>query len=533
MGKVFNTTADCKPKLHYMVDISGRLKEITGLVERGEYFTINRARQYGKTTTLRALKHALEEEYLTVSMDFQKIGESKFRNENTFSIAFARMFLRALSGNKKEFNKQMEKSVQALTYAVLNDSDGIELLELFEFLSDICAASVKPVVLMIDEVDSAANNQVFLDFLAQLRAYYIDRDVTPAFQSVILAGVYDIKNLKRKLRPNEEHKVNSPWNIAADFNVDMSFSALDISGMLDRYEEDYQTGMDIRMMSGLLYDYTSGYPFLVSRLCQIMDERVAESDGFPDKAAVWTKEGFLEAVKILLSEKNTLFETLVNKLTEYPELKDMLYMVLFSGDKISFNHDNQMIDIAAMLGFVKNEQGTMVIANRIFETRLYNLFLSEEEINSRIFAAGVSDKNQFLQDGFLNMELILEKFFVCWEELYSSADEKFIEDNGRKFFLLFLKPIINGVGNYYIEARTRDNKRTDVIVDYHEKQYVIEIKIWRGNEYNKRGEKQLMEYIDAYHLEKGYLLSFNFNKKKVTGIREISVGNRIIVEAVV
>ena len=90
MGKVFNTTADCKPKLHYMVDISGRLKEITGVVERGEYFTINRARQYGKTTTLRALKHALEEEYLTVSMDFQKIGESKFRNENTFSIAFAR-----------------------------------------------------------------------------------------------------------------------------------------------------------------------------------------------------------------------------------------------------------------------------------------------------------------------------------------------------------------------------------------------------------------------------------------------------------
>lgn len=65
---------------------------------------------------------------------------------------------------------------------------------------------------MIDEVDSATNNQVFLDFLVQLRAYYIDRDVQPTFQSVILTGVYDVMNLKRKIRPDEEHKVNSPWN---------------------------------------------------------------------------------------------------------------------------------------------------------------------------------------------------------------------------------------------------------------------------------------------------------------------------------
>lgn len=45
-----------------MVDIRGRLEEIAGFVDRGEYFTINRARQYGKTTTLRALKGAMREE---------------------------------------------------------------------------------------------------------------------------------------------------------------------------------------------------------------------------------------------------------------------------------------------------------------------------------------------------------------------------------------------------------------------------------------------------------------------------------------
>lgn len=54
-------------------------------------------------------------------------------------------------------------------------------------------------------------------------------------------------------------------------------------------------------------------------------------------------------------------------------------------------------------------------------------------------------------------------------------------------------------------------RRTDVIIDYLGKQYVLEMKIWHGEEYNRRGELQLAEYLDDYGLDKGYLLSFNFN----------------------
>ena len=62
---------------------------------------------------------------------------------------------------------------------------------------------------------------------------------------------------------------------------------------------------------------------------------------------------------------------------------------------------------------------------------------------------------------------------------------------------------------------------------------LIELKIWRGNEYNKRGEKQLAEYLEYYHLEKGYLLSFNFNKNKKIGLKEVEVDNKKIIEVVV
>ena len=378
MPKVFNTTAVCIPEEHYMVDISGRLEEIKSLVDAGKYFTINRARQYGKTTTLRALYRYLQKEYYVVLLDFQTFDNDKFENGNVFSAAFINSFLRSLKRNT--LSPELEDTIKNILHSTDYTDKYFSLKELFEQLSDLCAAAEKKIVLMIDEVDSASNNQVFLDFLAQLRAQYIERDIQPTFRSVILAGVYDVKNLRRKIRPDEVHKYNSPWNIAADFKVDMSFSREEIAGMLDEYEKDYHTGMDVELLAGLIREYTSGYPFLVSRICQLQDEEISVKKEYGDKKSAWTKKGFLEAVRILLSEKNMLFESLREKLESYQELNSMLYSLLFTGKAIVYNYYEASIDIATMFGFVKNENGVLAVSNRIFETWLYNLYLSSAEM---------------------------------------------------------------------------------------------------------------------------------------------------------
>ena len=98
---------------------------------------------------------------------------------------------------------------------------------------------------------------------------------------------------------------------------------------------------------------------------------------------------------------------------------------------------------------------------------------------------------------------------------------------------MYLRPIINGTGNYYIETQTREQKRTDIIVDYLGEQYIIEMKIWHGKEYNNRGENQLIEYLNDYHVKKGYMISFNFNRKKEIGIKEITIDGKTIIEAIV
>ena len=131
------------------------------------------------------------------------------------------------------------------------------------------------------------------------------------------------------------------------------------------------------------------------------------------------------------------------------------------------------------------------------------------------------------------MRLVLERFVVHFNDLYKDQDGHFLEEAGRRYFLLYLKPIINGTGNYYIEAETRNRERTDVVVDYRGEQFVIEMKIWRGNAYHTRGEKQLTDYLDYYHLKKGYMVSFRFNQKKEPKVAEILLGDKVLVEAVV
>lgn len=62
---------------------------------------------------------------------------------------------------------------------------------------------------------------------------------------------------------------------------------------------------------------------------------------------------------------------------------------------------------------------------------------------------------------------------------------------------------------------------------------MCELKIWHGEEYNRRGEEQLMDDLDYYHLQTGYMLSFNFNQHKKIGVKRIQLEEKLLIEAVV
>lgn len=527
MPKNFNTTGVCIPELHYMVNTRKQIdKIITGYVDKGSYFTINRARQFGKTTTLYLLERQLQEHYTVIRLSFEAADEL-FQSLYTFTKGLIRSISRELKMQKADAGliQQWEQPVsQDLPFSDLSDR-----------ITQLCSDNEKKIVLMIDEVDKSADNQIFLSFLGLLRNKYLEQQQKRdrSFQSVILAGVYDVKNLKLKIHPGEEAKYNSPWNIAADFNLDLSFQPDDIAGMLAEYEADYHTGMDIPALSHLIYDYTDGYPYMASRICMIIDQQIAGSKEYPLRKNAWTISGFLNAIRIFLQDKNALFDDMVKTLHQYPVLKERIEDILFCGTRYTFEINSPVINMGVMFGFLKNHENTVAVANRIFETILYNLFLSEREFTAAWPPEPQNNRTPFIVHGMLQMNLVMEKFFEYFQEICGNSSEKFIENEGRRIFLMYLRPIINGVGNYYIEAQTRDSTRTDVIVDYRGQRFVIEMKLWRGKAYNSHGEQQLLSYLDYYKLDTGYLLSFNFNKKKKTGIREILAEGKKILEVVV
>ena len=533
--KEFNTTGICIPEKHYMVDLSERVTEIKKLVDAGRYFTINRARQYGKTTTIAALESGLAAEYDVISIDFQDVTDAVSQDESTFTKGFARILCDARDtmgmSVPEEYYEQLLNLADAEKSLVLND--------LFRVFDKWCKYNRKPVVLIIDEVDSVTNNQVFLDFLGKLRSGYLKRAKNPrlmTFQSVILSGVTDIKHVKGRIRENGEEKENSPWNIAADFNIDMSLSETGIKGMLEEYDTDHYIEMDTAAVARSIHAYTNGYPFLVSRICQLIDEQMVPSK-YPSLSKAWTETGVDEAVKMILVEKNTLFDSLMSKLRDYEVLRKQLEGILLRGESIEYLPDNKAQEQLQMYGFIVNDHNTVAVSNRIFEMRLYKYFIGESRFSEEMRSDALDHKPAFIRDGVLNVPLIMERFIDTQRNIRNlddeAAEKRFLEEEGREKFLTYLSSIINGVGTYSIEEQTRNRRRMDVVVHYRGRRYIIELKIWRGNRYNVEGEKQIIDYLNYFNLKTGYMLSFNFNKNKVSGVKMVHVGDRILYEGTV
>ena len=529
--KKFNTTGLCIPRKHYMVSTDTRVRQIRAMVDEGNYFCVNRGRQYGKTTTLFALEGTLSDSYGVVSLDFQAISTAGYSTEGKFVAAFCRILWR--KRRKLGIPTSVLEQVRAIAQAGNGEA---ELDQLFFLLSDWCDESDKPLVLIIDEVDSATNNQVFLDFLAQLRLQYLEREKdpeAPAFHSVILAGVTDVRHLRSRIRDEDQHKVNSPWNIAVPFSVQMGFSADEIAQMLADYEADHGTGMNVSTVARQIFDYSHGYPFLASRICQIVDEELV-GDGFTDLAAAWTEFGVDEAVRKLLSETNTLFDSLMGKLQNYPELRGKLRALLMRGEQIAHVPDDNEQQQLLMYGFVRVEHNKLVVSNRVFEMRLYVFFVGESEADPGLRIAAGADRSVFVaEDGGLDVPKIMAHFIRDHNRIHGESGERFLEEEGRERFLTYLSPIINGTGTYAVEEQTRDQRRMDVVVHWLGRRYVIELKVWRGERYHEKGERQIKEYLGHFGLRVGYLLSFDFRRGKEPGVERIAFGDAVLFEGTV
>jgi len=509
MKRKFNDTGLCVPHRHYMADTSAKIEQITELVEAGEYFTINRPRQFGKTTTLQLLSDQLNlrEDYLALNLSFEDMDTETYQHQERFVHTFLDMLaIEFESLDLPEPARFVEQQADQIT----------NMPTLSRFITKLVREMPdrKSVVLSIDEVDKSSNNQLFLDFLGMLRKKYLRRDGgrEETFHSVILAGVHDIKTLRAKIRPDDRRQYNSPWNIAADFEVDLSFAPREIETMLLDYTREKDIRPDIPAIADQLYYYTSGYPYLVSKLCKFIDEEIVP--GREDKN--WSAADVDAVFRMITDEAytTTLFDSLTKNLENNRELYELVSRIVIDGVSFPFTITNPLVSLGFMYGIVvPSERGRCRIHNRIFEQRIYAHIMCELLQTKYLDLNGFSGPEFYTPEG-LDVRLILQRFQTFMKEHYSDRDAKFLEREGRLLFLSYLRPIINGIGFDFKEPNVSLERRMDIVITWQKQRYVLELKIWHGPKYHQEGLRQLSDYLDIYSLKEGYLLIYDFNKNK-------------------
>jgi hypothetical protein len=242
----------------------------------------------------------------------------------------------------------------------------------------------------------------------------------------------------------------------------------------------------------------------VSRICQCIDEELDKN---------WNINGIQKAIKIILAEQNTLFESLIGNIKNNQNLRDLLYDLLLVGEEKNFNINVDEIGLGCMYGFLKNEDSKVKVANKIFENLIYNYFI--DEINpGRKIVIGKDEKSEIKKDGRFSMELCLNKFAKYYAKVFAENDVKFVENSGKKIFLMYLIPLINGEGFYHMESELNDLSRMDIVVDYGKEQFIIELKLWHGEKKHEDAYVQLHDYLEKMEADKGYLITFDLRKER-------------------
>jgi len=504
----FNVTTTCEKDLHYMADVSKKIEVIKKMINDGYYFTINSGRQKGKTTILSILEKEYREKYLVVAASFE--GRSSiFKDEESFVQNIFKVFAKPF----KVVNLEMANKIEDY------GKDLKSLDDVSNVISKWCSESEKEIVILIDEVDKASNYYIFMDFLGVLREKYISKQAKKdtTFKSVILTGVNDIKRIKthiiskRILTEEEANNIskseyNSPWNVAKTFKVDLDFDAIEIESLLlDYLSEHKESKINTQVIADLIHRYTSGYPYLVGKICEIIVEELCND---------FTEKGIESSIKMLLNESNTLFDDLIKNIENNSELYNTVYDIIVENNTVTFNVHAHSLGI--MYSIFKNRNGRLEIHNKIFEIILYNYLIAKKNIEkigkklNNYTSIGLFEN----EDGTLDIKNALMKYQEYMKSVFNKFDKDFIERQGRLLFLAFFKPILNGKGFYFVESHTGFEQRQDIVMTFGKFKYIIELKIWRGEHNHQKGLMQLEGYLNLENCDEGYLVIYNKNNDK-------------------
>ena len=507
----FGTQGPVNPQEHYVVSRSDEITDFIKRVGEGRYIVLFSPRQTGKTTFFQDVLAALVADSASVGQTIDyfpiQLNFDVYKNLDLATF-YGHLYEQMREDIEAVFQRRGCVPSEALREFLEGTTltDHLSMMRFFKQFARFLDAEYdgQQVVVVIDEFDGIP--QVALsDFLHTLRHIYISgKPRCP--HSVGIIGVKSIAQL------NYDRSI-SPFNIQDEFHLP-NFTLEQVHELLRQYTDEVGQ-VFVPEVIAAIHKQTAGQPVLVNRFAQILTEEL----DIPKSEPI-TMAHFSEAHAQLLEEDNVNFTHLLTNIRKDPRFENLLMRIMARDDGVDFNLRSDIISELATYGVIaRGADGMCEIVNPIYLYCILQAFKAvvnglEDEYLHEDSREGFLD--YLTPTGQIDMGALLDNF----RDFIARAGFKILqvpdtpkESVGRHLLLAYLDQFVKLIGGFmHIEVQT-GRGRMDIIITHNQQKYIIETKIWRGDNRYQTGKKQLVAYLKIEGVTEGYYIVFDHREE--------------------
>jgi hypothetical protein len=468
--RYFNTSGPNIVAEHYTLMRPDLVAEGQLAVHRSRYFTIWAPRQTGKSTYFRLLSDVLRKEgYKVAHVNFENYRNSdlpSFLNE--FIVILKRFW-------DVDFKGQTMQGIFTSIAQITNEK----------------------LVLIVDEVEGI-NPEFFGDFLHSVRNVYHSREFH-SLKSVILVGVSNIVGV---VQDNA-----SPFNIADNLNIPY-FTNEETFELLGQHETETGQLFDPSVKAKIA-DITANQPGLVNGFARQL------VDLCKDKKVITLEDYLVIEDKYLTKTVDKNISNIINKARKY---RSFIERLLYTETKEDFQIYRDHIKELHYNGVITYDKDNHVIFGvPLYQKCLYMAFYPYLNGEKHRIKADMDTDTFLLPDGHLDMDKIVTNY----KEYAARRGFRYFREKDENGNFISLKEAalmysfdtyINALvalagGKTYLEPTTALG-RSDILIHFKGREYVIETKVYSDTVQFADGKKQLAYYLNSLNLKTGIYLVF-------------------------
>jgi hypothetical protein len=454
-------------------------------------------RQTGKTTLMLQLMEELNQEgkYIVLYLNVEAAQPLRNNIEAVNELIISEFESNARIYVEKKFQPQEE------CFQIRSMANGIN-----QFLTTWCLQLPKPLVVLMDEVDSLIGDGL-ISVLRQLRAGYTKRP--RAFpQALCLIGLRDVRDYRIYSDASKRYIIGgSAFNIKEKSIRLADFTQAQVQELYTQHTE--ATGQTFTAQAlQRIFELTQGQPWLVNALGR---ELCFEEQAIAFEQTV-TETDVDNAGEILIKRRDVHLDQLADKLME-PKVAKIVETILIGNDLEDSQPGNFEVNEAQQyvidLGLVRIGTYGLEIANSI-----YREVIPRELTAYRQNMLGIDPQWYIKPSGKLDIEKVLNAYVAFYKEHSELITNRktYTEAAHHLLFMAWLQRIVNSGGRISREYAAGLG-RLDLCIEFAGERFALELKL-RSKTALTKGKEQLADYLKRLSLPSGWLVIFQRGKVK-------------------